>query len=127
MEKAPFKIASIQVDDGSEFMADFEKACAELEIQLFVLPPKRPQWNGGVELGNRTFREEFCGRNDILEDSLGEIRARLKEALHIYNNYRPHQNLKNLTPMDYIQNLSRTTPQSHSVWTITFPGGIIDK
>ena len=56
---APFTIESIQGDGGSEFMAEFEKACAALNIQRFVLPPRRPQWNGGAERGNRIFREEF--------------------------------------------------------------------
>jgi len=53
---APFKLLSIQVDGGSEFRADFEAACADLEIPLLVLPPRKPQYNGGVERGNRTFQ-----------------------------------------------------------------------
>lgn len=52
IEKSPFKVSSIQVDGGSEFMADFESACAELGIPLIVLPPKKPTYNGGVERGN---------------------------------------------------------------------------
>ena len=52
----PFKISSIQIDSGSEFMAEFEQACADLDIALFVLPPKKPQYNGGVERSDRTFR-----------------------------------------------------------------------
>jgi hypothetical protein len=49
-------------------MKDFEEACKDLSIQLYVLPPKRPQWNGGVERGNRIFREEFYARRDILSE-----------------------------------------------------------
>lgn len=45
--KTPFPILSIQVDGGSEFMAEFEEACAELCIPLIVLPPKKPEYNGG--------------------------------------------------------------------------------
>lgn len=70
LQAAPFPIQSIQVDGGSEFMKEFEEACAEKNIKLFVLPPKRPQWNGGVERGNRIFREEFYARKDILTDSI---------------------------------------------------------
>lgn len=40
-------------------MKDFEEACAEFGIQLYVLPPSRPQWNGDVERGNIIFREKF--------------------------------------------------------------------
>lgn len=49
-------------------MKEFEEACACMNIKLFALPPKRPQWNGGVERGNRIFREEFYSRKDILAD-----------------------------------------------------------
>jgi transposase InsO family protein len=104
--KAPFPILSIQVDGGSEFMADFEEACAELSIPLIVLPPKKPQYNGGVERGNRIFREEFYNRSDLLEDSVRGMEAALRKALLKYNSYRPHRNLKGLTPLQYIQNSS---------------------
>lgn len=104
IETTPFKIESIQVDGGSEFRADFEETCKELGIPLIVLPPKKPQYNGGVERGNRTFREEFYHKNNILADSIGAFRHELKKALEKYNTYRPHAALKGLTPMHYIQN-----------------------
>ena len=34
IKESPFKITSIQVDGGSEFMADFELACKDLGIAL---------------------------------------------------------------------------------------------
>jgi len=101
---APFKVLSIQVDGGSEFMAEFEDACAELNLPLDVLPPASPKYNGGVERGNRTFREEFYARKDLLADSIGALRAELTKALHKYNTYRPHFSLKGFTPMEYINN-----------------------
>jgi len=107
VEKAPFAVLSIQVDGGSEFMAEFETACQELGIDLIVLPPSKPTYNGGVERGNRTFREEFYYRNDILADSIGAIRYHLKQAVLKYNTYRPHKNLAGLTPMAYILNTIR--------------------
>ena len=101
---APFKVLSIQVDGGSEFMAEFEQTCQKLNIQLLVLPPNKPTYNGGVERGNRIFREEFYARKDILADSIGAFRVELNKALHKYNTFRPHAALKGLTPMQYIQN-----------------------
>ena len=59
LEKAPFPTLSIQVDGGSEFRQDFEDFCEERKIPLIVLPPAKPTYNGGVERGNKTFREEF--------------------------------------------------------------------
>jgi putative transposase len=102
IQKTPFKIESIQVDGGSEFMKDFEEACAELRISLFVLPPKRPQYNGGVERGNRIFREEFYSQKDLFPNSVHGLRSHLSKSLEKYNSYRPHFSLKGLTPLQYI-------------------------
>ena len=104
VRNVPYKILSIQVDGGSEFMAEFEEACAELGILLIVLPPRKPDYNGGVEHGNRTFREEFYNRANLLADSLGAMRIELKKAVEKYNTYRPHRALKKMTPMAYIKN-----------------------
>lgn len=104
IKQSPFSITSIQVDGGSEFMAEFEQACEELNIALFVLPPSRPQYNGGVERGNRTFREEFYANRNVFADSLCGLRYELSKAVTKYNTYRPHFSLKGLTPMTYIQN-----------------------
>ena len=115
LEICPFEIKSIQVDGGSEFMADFEEACAELGIPLIVLPPARPTYNGGVERGNRIFREEFYYRPDLLADSISAMRFELKKALEKYNSYRPHKNLEGSTPMAYIENtIARARKQSQT-------------
>lgn len=99
----PFPVLSIQVDGGSEFMKHFEEACADSSIPLYVLPPKRPQWNGGVERSNRIFREELYARKDLLADSLGAMRYELAQAVTKYNSYRPHFHLKGMTPLLYTQ------------------------
>lgn len=106
VQNCPFKVQSIQVDGGSEFMAEFEEACEELQIPLLVLPPRKPQYNGGVERGNRIFKEEFYSNRNILADSIGAFRAELKGALLKYNSYRPHAALDGLTPNAYISKYS---------------------
>ena len=58
-EQAPFPIRSLQVDGGSEFRDEFEQACQEAGIPLYVLPPKKPEYNGCVERANGTSRYEF--------------------------------------------------------------------
>ena len=103
VEIAPYKILSIQVDGGSEFMADFETACEQMKIPLSVLPPARPKYNGGVERGNRTFREEFYACRDLIADSIRAMRCDLRKAVEKYNTFRPHHALKGKTPVDYLQ------------------------
>ena len=104
-EVCPFKIQSIQVDGGSEFMAEFDKTCQELAIPLMVLPPSKPQYNGGVERANRTFREEFYAKPNLLADTIASMRKELGKALSVYNFFRPHSALKGLTPIQYINNI----------------------
>jgi hypothetical protein len=116
IEKAPFKISSVQVDGGSEFMADFEEACQKLNLPLIVLPPSSPKYNGGVERGNRIFREEFYARKDLLADSVRAMRIDLAKAVNKYNTYRPHARLKGMTPMEYINsNYSEGIHQSQTM------------
>ena len=42
----PWPIKAIQIDGGSEFMAELEAACAAKAIALYVLPPRSPKLNG---------------------------------------------------------------------------------
>lgn len=64
-------------------MAEFEEACGDLKIELYVLPPKRPRYNGGVERGNRIFREEFYARRDIIAESIGSLNFELKAQPYV--------------------------------------------
>jgi len=99
-KQLPFQIKSVQVDGGSEFMGAFEETCGKLNIPLYVLPPKKPKYNGGVERGNRIFREEFYA-TDFLEDSVRHINILLQKAVNKYNSFRPHFRLNGLTPFEY--------------------------
>lgn len=113
IENTPFSILSIQVDGGSEFMKDFELTCQNYNIPLFVLPPNRPQYNGGVERANRTFREEFYNKKNLLADSITAFRADLTLALSKYNTFRPHSSLRGATPLHYIHSSFPALLQSH--------------
>lgn len=98
----PFSVQGIQVDGGSEFMAEFETACQERGIKLFVLPPRSPKLNGRVERCNRTCRQEFyeCYTGDL---DLPTLQAALLEWEHVYNHQRPHQALGYATPASFLQ------------------------
>ena len=108
----PHPLLSIQVDGGSEFMAGFEQACQELGIPLYVLPPRRPQFNGCVERANDTTRVEFWnlyqGRFTTEHANLA-----LAEYQHFHNHVRPHQALDWKTPNEYLLSTKDCTTQSH--------------
>jgi len=101
LTRAPFPIRAIQVDGGSEFKAEFEAACQEKGVRLFVLPPRSPKLNGRVERGQRTHKEEFYQLVDP-PDNLQQLKAQLLKQEQRYNTYRPHQALGYLTPQQWL-------------------------
>lgn len=111
-EQAPFPIRSIQVDGGSEFRDEFEQACQDLGIPLYVLPPKKPEYNGCVERANGTSRYEFY---PFYEGALtvAAMNRKLAEYQTHYNTYRPHDGIGLLTPMEYYQQITQPTRESH--------------
>lgn len=99
--RMPFRVKALQVDGGSEFQAVFEEACQRRGIKLFVLPPRSPKLNGGVERAHRTHTEEFYEvTNSTFE--LGDVRTDLLQWETIYNTVRPHQALGYLTPAMFL-------------------------
>jgi putative transposase len=99
--RMPFAVRAIQVDNGSEFMAEFEQACADRGLHLFVLPPHSPKLNGRVERSHRTHTEEFyeCSTAD---NTVAALAADLLRWETVYNTVRPHQALGQLTPLEYL-------------------------
>lgn len=101
-ERTPFEIKAIQVDGGSEFKAEFEEACRDLDVRLFVLPPRSPKLNGCVERAQRTHTEEFYELS-CADPTVSALLVELREWEHVYNHIRPHQALGYLTPWEFIQ------------------------
>jgi putative transposase len=116
LERTPFPVRGIQVDGGSEFMAEFEQACAEKGIRLFVLPPHSPKLNGHVERAQRTHTEEFY---DLYmgELDLKSVNQALREWEIFYHTVRPHHSLDLRTPAEYLDGcrsgLARFRKPSH--------------
>jgi len=99
--RCPFPITAIQIDGGSEFMAEFEQECQARAIALWVLPPHSPKLNGQVERLNRTFREEWWECYDGEVDLLAMQEAG-REGETVYNAVRPHQSLGMRTPVEFL-------------------------
>ena len=111
--EAPFPISGIQVDGGSGFKAEFETACQRRDLDLFVLPPKRPQLNGAVERNQGSWRYEFYQSYD-LPHRLDQLQPLVDAFAHRFNHVRPHDALDGQTPAEYLASLSSgDTPPSH--------------
>lgn len=106
----PFKVGAIQVDGGSEFMAGFEQACRDKGLDLFVLPPKRPQLNGAVERCNGAWRYEFYAVHD-LPLQIDRLQPFVDAFAHRYNHHRPHDALDGKTPAEYLSTISTGDPK----------------
>jgi putative transposase len=107
LDRLPFPLGALQVDGGSEFAAEFELACQQKEIPLFVLPPKSPKLNAHVERSHRTHHEEFY---QVQADSveLTRLNQQLRRWEHTYNQVRPHQSLAYLTPLEFLNQWKRS-------------------
>lgn len=90
----PYTPSELQVDGGSEFRGSFESACQSNHIKLFVLPPRSPKLNAGVERYNQTLQDEFFLPNyNTLPTQTDALNAKLQEWSDYYNKYRPHRSL----------------------------------
>ena len=106
LDRLPFPVRALQVDGGSEFAAEFEEACQQKELPLFVLPPKSPKLNAHVERSNRTHNEEFYEVH-AESDQVPVLNRQLLRWERTYNCVRPHQSLAYLTPLEFITRWKR--------------------
>jgi len=98
----PFPGGAVTGGGGSEFEAIFEEECHRRAIKLFVLPPRSPKLNGGVERAHRTHSEEFYEVTDSSFD-LSELKDELLQWERVYNTIRPHQALGYVTPLKFLE------------------------
>jgi transposase InsO family protein len=99
---APFAIAEIQTDNGSEFAHHFHEACVTLGIIHYHTYPRSPKMNAHIERFNRTVQEEcIVYHRALLRDDIGGFNGALEEWLKWYNTERPHEALGLISPMEY--------------------------
>ena len=90
----------IRTDNGPEFTSKrLQTWLDEKKIKWNPIQNGKPQQNAIVERFNRTFREDIL--DSQIFDSIENAQAISQEWLEDYNSVRPHQALKNLTPLEY--------------------------
>lgn len=94
----PVRIHTVQTDNGSEFMGDFDTYCTTKHIKHVWTYPKHPKVNGVVERFNRSLQEEWLDiyQAELLEPDLAN--QRIAEYLYFYHNDRIHEGLGDKTP-----------------------------
>lgn len=96
----------IQVDNGSEFISKALDLWAyEHNVTLDFSRPGKPTDNAYIESFNGSFRDECLNLNWFL--SLADAQEKIENWRLEYNEFRPHQSLNNMTPVQFLNSLSR--------------------
>ena len=113
IEKTPFPIRAVRVDNGSEFKGEFVKTCRELDITLIRNPYRSPEKNGKVERLHRTIQEECLWKVDKQPLEYGNYY--LNRYLAWYNTARRHggYGMDKRTPRGQIEKWIITNTVSH--------------
>lgn len=104
----PFRIQTIQTDNGTEFTykyiseteeCPFDKELRERGIAHKLIPPRTPWHNGKVERSHRNDQRYFYDWETFR--TVEEAREKLKQHL-IWSNNKPMRTLGNRTPMEFL-------------------------
>jgi len=94
----------IRVDNGPEYTSkDFELWAKNNNIAIQFIQPGKPMQNGFIERFNGSYRKEILDAYVFFE--LHEVRKLTEEWIEEYNTNRPHEALKNLTPIEWKKHL----------------------
>ena len=113
----PYKIKTIQTDNGSEFHKYFMQYLEKRKIIHYWNYKGQPHKQGHIEKFNRTIQEEFIDQNEMWLDDVDEFNEKMLEWIIWYNTKRFHWSLDLMTPVDYLLNNSYV---SNMCWTNTF-------
>ena len=112
MKAFPFKIQTVQTDNGTEFTykyisdteeCPFDRALRELGIAHKLIPPRTPWHNGKVERSHRNDQRYFYDWETFR--TVEEAREKLKQHL-IWSNNKPMRTLKSKTPLEMLREKS---------------------
>ncbi len=91
----------LRMDNGPEFISiTLAQWAEEHSIELEFIKPGKPTQNSYVERFNRTYRDEVL--NMYVFKTLNEVREITQNWIREYNEERPHDSLRDLTPWEYL-------------------------
>ena len=101
-----FDIFAIQSDNGSEFFGDFIDYFDQVEphIAQYYTLPRCPKINGVIERFNAILQTEFLDQSEAaFTKNWPAFDRELSAYLSYYNDKRPHETLKFMSPKNYIE------------------------
>lgn len=97
-EKFPFRIHTVQTDNGHEFQTKFHWHLQDLGINHRYIKPRTPRLNGKVERSHKTDKMEFYQLLNYIDDM--DLNQKLAEWEAFYNYARPHSAIGGKTPYE---------------------------
>jgi len=101
VDKFPFRIHTVQTDNGHEFQAKFHWHCEDLGMRHVYIKPGTPRLNGKVERSHSSDKTEFYQLIDYKGDV--DLTKKLNEWEAFYNYHRPHGGLNGKTPYEVLK------------------------
>lgn len=101
VQKFPFRIHTIQTDNGHEFQSKFHWHIQDLGMNHRFIKPGTPQHNGKVERSHLTDKKEFYQILDYTDDV--DLRKKISKWEEFYNFNRPHGAFNGKTPYETLK------------------------
>jgi transposase InsO family protein len=101
IEKFPFRINTIQTDNGHEFQSKFHWHVKDIGMKHRFIKVGTPQLNGKVERSHLTDKKEFYQLLSYTDDV--DLNLKLEQWGNFYNFSRPHGSFNGKTPYEILK------------------------
>jgi putative transposase len=103
----------IRMDNGPEFIAKLMAEYSQMhQIEFTYIEPGKPTQNAYIERFNGTFRRNLL---DVYAfDNIDEVRAIAQDWVEDYNQFRPHDSLQGLSPIQFLKKKKRALTVDNS-------------
>jgi transposase InsO family protein len=110
LEKLPFRVETIQTDNGAEFQGGFHWHVLDRGIGHTYIKPATPRLNGKVERSHRIDNDEFYRQlKGVVIDDTELFNDKLQEWEDFYNFNRPHGSLDGQTPYERLRQRTKAS------------------
>lgn len=100
----PFPILAVQTDNGTPFLKEFDALCKKLNLPHYFIYPRHPKENTYVEISHEADEREFY-QNGKVSSLLLVMQKNMKEWQDVWNTFRPHEALGQITPAEFSQKI----------------------